>query len=93
MSYKGLLIIRIGNAFRDLKNAKIYPSIGMKRPHAQISVNFGQKPFFYRIEEMMSVSIIQYSMTDSSRSCIHSPKDRESQIRLALQMSRTYISL
>lgn len=46
-----------GNAFRDLKNARVYPSIGLKRPHAQISVNFGQKPFFYNIDAMTLVCI------------------------------------
>jgi len=45
-----------GNAFKDLKDVKVYPSIGMKRPHAQLSVNFGQKPFVFDIDGMMSVS-------------------------------------
>lgn len=50
-----------GNAFGDLKvNDRgfptLYPSIGMKRPHAQLSVNLGQKPFVYDIDGMVSVS-------------------------------------
>ncbi len=45
-----------GNAFKDLKDVKVYPSIGMKRPHAHLSVNFGQKPFVFDIDGMMSVS-------------------------------------
>jgi len=32
----------------------------MKRPYAQISVNFGQKPFFFNIDAMMLVSITDY---------------------------------
>ncbi len=28
----------------------------MKRPHAQLSVNLGQKPFVYDIDGMVSVS-------------------------------------
>lgn len=46
-----------GNAFRDLKDVKVYPSIGMKRPHAHATVNFGHKPFVFDIDGMMSVSI------------------------------------
>lgn len=44
-----------GNAFRDLKDVKVYPSVGMKRPHAHLSVNFGQKPFMFDIDRMVSV--------------------------------------
>ena len=45
-----------GNAFIDLKIIRIFPSIGMKRPGAQIAVNFGQEPFMYDINGMMMVS-------------------------------------
>jgi hypothetical protein len=34
---------------------KIYPAVGMKRPGEHVSVNFGQSPFFYNIDQMMSV--------------------------------------
>ena len=44
------------NAFKDLRDIKLYPSIGMKRPHAHLSVNFGQKPFVFNIDGMVSVS-------------------------------------
>lgn len=44
-----------GTAFRDIKEVKVYPSVGMKRPHAQLSVNFGQKPFMFDIDRMVSV--------------------------------------
>lgn len=44
-----------GNAFRDLKDVKVYPSVGMKRPHAHLSVNFGQRPFMFDIDRMVSV--------------------------------------
>ena len=47
-----------GNAFRDLRDVKVYPSVGMKRPHAHLSVNFGQKPFMYEIDRMVSVRMI-----------------------------------
>lgn len=50
-----------GNAFGDLKvNDRdfptLYPSIGVRQPHAQLSVNLGQKPFVYDIDGMVSVS-------------------------------------
>jgi len=55
-----------GNAFRDLKDVKLYPSIGMKKPGAHLSVNFGQRPFVFDIDGMMVVSapcpIIRCSM-------------------------------
>lgn len=44
-----------GNAFRDLRDVKVYPSVGMKRPHAHLSVNFGQRPFMFDIDRMVSV--------------------------------------
>lgn len=43
-----------GNAFRDLRDVKVYPSVGMKRPHAHLSVNFGQRPFMFDIDRMVS---------------------------------------
>lgn len=50
-----LLIKTEGNAFRDLRDIKVYPSVGMKRPHAHLSVNFGQRPFMFDIDRMVSV--------------------------------------
>ena len=44
-----------GTAFRDIKDVKVYPSVGMKRPHAQLSVNFGQRPFMFDIDRMVAV--------------------------------------
>lgn len=44
-----------GNAFRDLRDIKLYPSIGMKKPGAQLRVNFGQMPFMFDIDGMMAV--------------------------------------
>ncbi|KAL8916389.1 MAG: hypothetical protein Q9208_008536 [Pyrenodesmia sp. 3 TL-2023] len=42
-----------GNAFRDLKDINVYPSVGMRRPQAHVTVNFGQTPFVFDIDEMM----------------------------------------
>ena len=46
----------LGIAFRDLKDVRLYPSVGMKRPGAQLMVNFGQMPFLFDIDGMMAVS-------------------------------------
>lgn len=45
----------LGYAFKDLKGVNLYPSVGMKRPLAHLSVNFGQKPFTFDIDGMMAV--------------------------------------
>lgn len=49
--------ILLGYAFKDLKGVNLYPSVGMKRPLAHLSVNFGQKPFTFDIDGMMAVCI------------------------------------
>lgn len=50
-------LIGAGNAFRDLsKGINVYPSVGMRRPHAQLTVNFGQSPFVFDIDDMIRVS-------------------------------------
>ena len=33
----------------------LYPSVGMKRPQAHLSANFGQRPFAFDIGSMMAV--------------------------------------
>lgn len=45
-----------GNAFRELKNCKLYPTVGAKKyPGTHIRTNFGQAPFVYDIDEVMAV--------------------------------------
>lgn len=56
------LTTNLGNAFRDLKDVNLYPSVGMKRPQAHLSVNFGQKPFVFDIDGMMKVRISHSSV-------------------------------
>ncbi|KAL4878261.1 hypothetical protein BJY04DRAFT_209332 [Aspergillus karnatakaensis] len=44
----------LGNAFRELRNFKVYPSVGMKRqPPVHLSANFGQQPFMFDIDGMV----------------------------------------
>ena len=42
-------------AFRDVKNILLFPSVGMKRLHAHLEANFGQRPFVYDIDGMVKV--------------------------------------
>lgn len=45
----------LGVAFKELKNVRLFPAVGMKKsPGSWISVNFGQKPFIFDIDEMMA---------------------------------------
>lgn len=45
----------LGVAFRELKNVRPFPSVGMKKhPGAWVSVNFGQRPFVFDIDGMMA---------------------------------------
>ncbi|KAI2065861.1 hypothetical protein LOZ37_006197 [Ophidiomyces ophidiicola] len=47
--------IFLGNAFRDLKALKVFPSIGMKKyPGCHVKANFGQNPFVFDIDGMMT---------------------------------------
>ena len=51
--------ITAGNAFRELKNVKLFPSVGMKKnPGAHVKANFGQYPFIFDIDAMMAVSLL-----------------------------------
>ncbi|KAL8777724.1 MAG: hypothetical protein Q9213_007739 [Squamulea squamosa] len=72
-----------GNAFRDLKNINVYPSVGMKRPHAQITVNFGQRPFVFDIDDMIrrERTAINESITSTCISNLHSHSDGSSFIK------------
>lgn len=44
----------LGTAFRDINKEKLYPSVGMKKSGEHIRVNFGQSPFVFDIDGMMS---------------------------------------
>ncbi|KAL4784520.1 hypothetical protein BJX76DRAFT_347759 [Aspergillus varians] len=44
----------LGNAFKELRNLKVYPSVGVKKnPPVHLSANFGQQPFMYDIDGMV----------------------------------------
>ncbi|KAE8452802.1 hypothetical protein EG329_013074 [Mollisiaceae sp. DMI_Dod_QoI] len=48
----------LGTAFRDIKEnkGKLFPSVGMKKAGEHVRVNFGQRPFVFDIDGMMSAS-------------------------------------
>jgi hypothetical protein len=57
-----LILFYLGTAFREIKG-KLFPSVGMKKSGEHIRVNFGQSPFVYDIDGMMSVSSNSHSMS------------------------------
>ncbi|KAL8932571.1 MAG: hypothetical protein Q9211_006236 [Gyalolechia sp. 1 TL-2023] len=69
-----------GTAFRDLKDVNVYPCIGMKRPQAQMTVNFGQRPFVFDIDEMMRIErdTISEEIHATSSTSLHSLPDESS---------------
>ena len=74
-----LTLFAPGNAFKDLTAANgktIYPSIGMKRPNAQVNVNFGQAPFVFDIEDMVLVSVGRALQTRASTNAIQRERMR-----------------
>ena len=49
---------RLGNAFRELRNVRLFPSVGMKKqPTVHLVANFGQQPFIFDIDGMVKVCI------------------------------------
>ena len=45
-----------GNVFNDLRDVKLYPSVGMKKqPPVHLRANFGQEPFVFDIDGMVKV--------------------------------------
>ena len=52
---QSILTFWSGTAFREIKG-KLFPSVGMKKTGEHVRVNFGQSPFVFDIDGMMSVS-------------------------------------
>ncbi|KAL7959858.1 hypothetical protein V8C34DRAFT_97504 [Trichoderma compactum] len=44
----------LGVAFHDVTRSSLYPTISLKKQGEEISVNFGQSPFVYNIDDMMN---------------------------------------
>ncbi|KAL5324183.1 hypothetical protein ACEPPN_008727 [Leptodophora sp. 'Broadleaf-Isolate-01'] len=56
----------LGTAFRDINKEKLYPSVGMKKSGEHVRVNFGQSPFVFDIDGMMSASNHFFSYSPTS---------------------------
>ncbi|KAL9103747.1 MAG: hypothetical protein Q9163_001251 [Psora crenata] len=72
--------IGAGHAFRDIKTGiPLYPSVGMKRPHAHLVVNFGQRPFIFDIDTMVERQKegILGEINSADTSIIHPTLDKE----------------
>ncbi|ORZ01158.1 concanavalin A-like lectin/glucanase domain-containing protein [Syncephalastrum racemosum] len=41
----------LGTAFRNISNIPLYPCIGLRTPGEQVTVNFGQAPFVFDIDQ------------------------------------------
>ena len=52
---RSILMNMAGDAFRDIKETALYPSVGMQRPTAHLIVNFGQRPFVFEIDKVIEV--------------------------------------
>ncbi|KZF24307.1 SPRY domain-containing protein [Xylona heveae TC161] len=75
--------VYLGVAFRDLKGAKLFPSVGMKRPGEHLRVNFGQTPFVFDIDGMMAEErqMVRREINATSATKLHPPLDETSLIQ------------
>jgi hypothetical protein len=67
-----------GNAFHDLRNVKLYPSVGMKKqPPVHLKANFGQEPFVFDIDGMVRQerASIQAEINNTSTDNLQPPLD------------------
>ncbi|KAK1476961.1 SPRY domain-containing protein [Colletotrichum cuscutae] len=55
----------LGTAFREIgKGSSLYPTVGLKKSGEHIRVNFGQTPFVFNIEGMMTALVLQFLQHD-----------------------------
>ncbi|KAJ6121389.1 SPla/RYanodine receptor SPRY [Penicillium capsulatum] len=67
-----------GEAFHDLRNVKLYPSVGMKKhPIVHFKANFGQEPFVFDIDGMVKQerAMIQEEINNTSTASLQPPLD------------------
>lgn len=66
----------LGNAFHELRNVKLYPSVGMKKqPPVHLKANFGQEPFMFDIDGMVKAerALIQAEINATSTDSLQPP--------------------
>lgn len=64
--------VNLGIAFRDIKQDRLYPVVGMKKPGETLRANFGQTPFVFDIDSMVEreKEIIQAEINKTSVSSL-----------------------
>ncbi|KAJ5096306.1 SPla/RYanodine receptor SPRY [Penicillium alfredii] len=68
----------LGNAFHELRNVKLYPSVGMKKqPPVHLKANFGQEPFVFDIDGMVrhERASVHSEINATSTDSLHPPLD------------------
>ena len=76
--------VDLGVAFRDLRNIRPFPSVGMKKHSgAWISANFGQKPFVFDIDGMIAREqlIVEKDISVTKVTSLHPPLDEGSLVQ------------
>jgi len=74
----------LGICFRELKNIKPFPSVGMKKySGALVGVNFGQRPFVFDIEEkiLAEQDSVNKEIAKTKTSTLRPPLDESSLIQ------------
>lgn len=77
-----------GNAFHELRDVKIFPSVGMKKlPPVHLKTNFGQEPFVFDIDGMVKVCNSQFAtFREQQANPPTSKRDLISKLRLMLHL-------
>ncbi|KAJ5707961.1 SPla/RYanodine receptor SPRY [Penicillium malachiteum] len=71
----------LGTAFHELRNVKLYPSVGMKKqPPVHLKANFGQEPFVFDIDGMVEheMNKINADIRGTSLTSLQPPLDESS---------------
>ena len=76
--------VDLGIAFRELKNVRPFPSVGMKKHSgAWASVNFGQRPFVFDIDGMMTQEqkAVEYKIMATKPTSLRPPSDEDTLVQ------------
>ncbi|SMR50717.1 unnamed protein product [Zymoseptoria tritici ST99CH_1E4] len=73
----------LGTAFHNIRQERLYPSVGMKKPGEHLRVNFGRTPFVFDIDRLVASD--RRTVLDSVRSTdvtsLHPPDDESTLIQ------------
>ncbi|EME46520.1 hypothetical protein DOTSEDRAFT_70504 [Dothistroma septosporum NZE10] len=67
----------LGKAFSNIRNDRLYPSVGMKKPGEHLRINFGKTPFVFDIDTMMEEERrdVMADINSTNVSELHPPDD------------------